>query len=84
MQRLAGRMGMSTAARPMIVEGPAGTILAAVGHERDHGAAGRVLQKAQEARVRAGLPMPHGPWGVLSAHSAQYTNIETASASLDL
>lgn len=44
---LAGRLGMigHDHVQPMVVEGPAGTVLSAVGEDEDHRIAGDVLQQ---------------------------------------
>jgi len=59
---LASRLGMigHDTVQPMVVEGPAGTVLSAVGEEADHRIAGDILQQCQEDRVSRGEPMPFG------------------------
>ena len=42
---------------PMMVEGPVGTVLTAVGEHEDHKIAGSVLAHAQEQRVSNNIPM---------------------------
>ena len=59
-QALTRQMGRSANARPLLVEGPAGPVISAVGQQRDHSIASDVLGRAQESRVRAGIAMPRG------------------------
>jgi hypothetical protein len=59
--KLAGQLGEKNGGvLPMIVEGPVGTILSAVGENTDHAIAGNVLAQAQQQRVANGIPMSRG------------------------
>ncbi len=60
-QALSRQMGRSREANPLLVEGPAGPVISAVGRQSDHHIASDVLSRAQERRVNAGIAMPHGP-----------------------
>ena len=44
-------------ARPLIVEGPGGVVISAVGSQRDHSVANAALMTAQTRRVRHGISM---------------------------
>ena len=57
-QALSRQMGRSRDANPLLVEGPAGPVISAVGRQSDHHIASDVLGRAQERRVRAGIAMP--------------------------
>ena len=48
-RRLASRVGKDERSEPMLVEGPLGTVLAAVGERRDHEVAGRAVSAAMQA-----------------------------------
>ena len=54
------QLGRNPDVLPMVIEGPAGVVLSAVGTKSDHRIAGDCLQKFQEERVRRGIPMPTG------------------------
>ena len=47
--------------QPLLVEGMAGDVLSAAGSNRDHALASDVLARAQQERVRRGVPMPTAP-----------------------
>ena len=51
-QALSRQMGRSREANPLLVEGPAGPVISAVGRQSDHHIASDVLIRAQERRVR--------------------------------
>ena len=57
-QALTSRMGNNTTARPLLVEGPAGPVISAVGTASDNQAASSALLVAQTRRSRAGISMP--------------------------
>lgn len=60
-QELSGQMGRVREADPLVVEGPAGDILTAVGSRTDHRIAGDVLSRVQHSRIQRGEAMPRGP-----------------------
>ena len=76
-QRLAQQLGTNKLVQPMMVEGPAGTILTAVGEQEDHAVAGEVLRQAQEARAKRGTPMP---WGNAPDPNQTSSSMTTAPA----
>jgi hypothetical protein len=51
-------MGNNATARPLLVEGPAGPVISAVGTAADNRAASSALLFAQTRRSRAGIAMP--------------------------
>tara|TARA_B100000795_G_scaffold265859_1_gene248252 strand:- start:730 stop:1512 length:783 start_codon:yes stop_codon:yes gene_type:complete len=57
-QQLSNRMGNNATARPLLVEGPAGPVISAVGSQTDHRVANTALINAQQRRLRSGISMP--------------------------
>jgi hypothetical protein len=57
-QALSSRMGNNTTARPLLVEGPAGPVISAVGSSLDNKVANTALIEAQKRRMEQGLKMP--------------------------
>ena len=49
--KLASRVGQAPEAEPMLVEGPCGTVLAAVGEQRDHQIAGRAVSAVMQKQL---------------------------------
>ena len=66
-QALTSKMGRGRDANPLLVEGPAGPVISAVGQRSDNAIASTVLAHAQEQRVKNGLPMPFGRTQVSNA-----------------
>ena len=61
---LAHTVGRSSAAAPMLIEGPVGTVMAAIGEQRDHAVAGHALTQAMRGQLdaklqRAGQALQH-------------------------
>ena len=50
-------------ATPLLIEGPAGPVISAVGSKRDHRLASDALAALQQKRVHSGQPMPTHPLG---------------------
>ncbi|KAK3237602.1 hypothetical protein CYMTET_52333 [Cymbomonas tetramitiformis] len=59
--KLTSKLGKDPNIQPMVIEGPAGTVLAAVGEPADHHTAGDVLAQVHAQRIANGVPMPSGP-----------------------
>jgi hypothetical protein len=59
-RQLQARLGRDDNVQPMMVEGPLGTVLGAVGEQADHRIAGRVLKEVAERRFREKMAKVHG------------------------
>jgi hypothetical protein len=57
-QALSSRMGNNATARPLLIEGPAGPVISAVGSSLDNQVANTALINAQKKRLEKGLKMP--------------------------